>query len=53
MLNLYQIAQRHMPEEGILDMKYGRTAVSADSVSAVSVIRGLMRPEKKTGKLKK
>jgi hypothetical protein len=33
--------------------KYGRAPVSADSVSAFSVIRSLPRPEKKIGKLKK
>jgi hypothetical protein len=32
---------------------YSCAPVSADSVSMVSVIRGLMRPKNKIGKLKK
>jgi hypothetical protein len=31
---------------------YSRAPISADSVSAVSVIRGLLRPEKKKLKIK-
>jgi hypothetical protein len=33
--------------------EYSRAPVSTDSVTAVSVIRGLLRPEKNIGKLKK